>query len=716
MAAIKAPVIQNEIHGVFTAGNPIDRPRGTASVCRDLRIMPGYWLRLRGGRKARAEIGSGGTCNQIYSFRQPGYVGAADGHWVKVVYSGSPKWTTFSLLTYAVDPFGVETIATAYDGSYSVSNPAAITLLYDRIFAYNGLGVRGTTESKPPFSTYKSGVLRYAGLDAYCPSGARPSVSFASGTGHNSVSQRVRIYVGLYDSATDHYSNAVYAGDITATGGSGTITVSSLNNLTYAYHSSAELSTLKYVFYATIDGAANNVPYLILDSSLTGPYSVGVASSSASLSITSDYTNGWALDFTKEAPYANLPPRPMKHVTYVNGRVYGILLYGGSGSAVGMPVVYDPEKIRPDFTYVPETYELAGVVWSNSYSDRYSASHPGDPLLCWPLTNFAASPNGDAPTLVHPSQDGNSVLVGTTRAMYYLTEIADGLHEWATISDSHGIVNPQTFVVTRYGQAWIDHNNQLVMLPKGSSQVATLSKNYQTLLSGSVRFCDYVYDPINEIDRVEVFLTDGTTVCHDFAVAGEAYTCSNKNFTAAKTLIDSNAKRHHVLANTAFYTQEAQPEDGLIPTRDENYVGGNIVASDISGEYVRNWDDFGDSTLNKEIDCIEFIGDGALSSAVGGSPITIEAYFDFEEVTSGNKTTALISKTGQASTDSSYRAVISASRAFWCKFVYKISGHSGDSISLQKFASPQTEGDRAYNFYGSIMRLLFQIKRTVNRP
>lgn len=716
MAAIKPPIIQNEIHGVYTAGNPIERPRGTATKCENLRVMPGYYLRLRGGRKARAQIASSGTCNQIYRFRSPGYIGTADGHWAKVVYSGVPWWTTFSLLTYIVDPFGTEVIATTHDGGYAVNNPAAIALLYDRIFSYNGLGVRGDTDSKPPFSTYRGGTLRYAGLDAFCPGGTRPAASFTAGSGHNSVLTRVRIYVGLYDSATEHYSNAVYAGEITTTGATGTISVGDLSNLSHAYHSSTERSTLNYVFYATLDGDAYSVPYLVLNSTLTGPHVAAVTESSASLSITSSYTNGWAVDVTKEAPYANFPPRPMRHVAYVNGRVYGVLINGGSGSAVGMPTVYDPDQVRPDFTYIPETSQLASVVWSNAYSDSYTQHHPGDPLMCWPLTNFAPTPDGDSPTIVHASQDGNSVLVGTSRSMYFLTEIANGLHEWATISDVHGIVNPQTFVVTRYGQAWIDQNNQLVLLPKGSTQIQWLSRHYQTLLNGTVRMCDYIHDPVNEIDRVEVFLSNGTSVCHDFAIGGEAYTCTGKDFTASKTLVDANGKRHHVLAKTAFYTQEAQPEDGLIPTCDENYGQTVITVSDINGEYIRNWDDFGDSTARKELDSIDFIGDGATSTALAGCPITIDAYFDFEEVKSDNKTTAVIAKTKQSTTDSAYRAIIASARAFWFKFVYKVAGHSADAVALQKFATPQSEGDNAYNFYGAIVRKAFQIKGTTNRP
>jgi len=718
MAATKQPIIQNEIHGLYTAGNPTDRPRGSASKCENFRVMPGWWLRLRGGRKGKYKIPGVGIVRQLHSFRAPGQPGS-DAQMVQIDYNGSPNWTSFSLLTYVIDPFGIEAITTTNDGAFGATNPAAVVNLYDRPMYYQGLGVRGVSDSKPPFSTYHSGVVRYMGLDAYCPNGQRPTVAFSAGAGHNEVQERVRIYVGLYNSGTDHYSNAVYCGEITGTNNfTGTITVSNLNRLSAVWHNATEQGELKYVFYATLDGAGYSVPYLILNPNYDGPLQVAVSQSSQSLSVVTGFTNGWALDFTKEAPFANHPPRPMRQLAFVNGRIYGVPMQGGAGNAIAMPTVYDPAQIRSDFTYQPTDRDRAGVVWSNSYSDGYSTSHPGDPLQCWPLTNFAATPNGDAPMMVAESQDGRRVVVGTARATYFLTEESDGIHEWFTVSEVHGITNPMTFVTTRYGQAWVDQHNQLVMVPKGTAQVEVLSRNYQTAMVGTVRHCDYLYDPPNEIDRVEMFLSNGTSVCHDFALGGEAYTCTGKDFTASRTVTDSNGHRHHIVAKDALFTQEAQPGTGLIPTTDENWSAGanGFVAAEITGEYHRNWDDFGDCTHRKELDHVAVVADTEVSGTLGTLPVEGELYVDFQEVAAANVKGANVTKALQSATDGLLQFVFSAASARWYKFVYRLRGHSADDAGFANHVNPATQGDLAKNFYGCILKQLFQFKNTVNRP
>lgn len=786
MAATKQPIVQNELHGVYTAGNPADRPRGTASKCEDFRVMPGYWLRLRGGRKAQYLIPLGGQAQQIHEIRYPGSPGSA-AHLIQIKYGASPKWTWVSLPSYIVDPVGIQTIGTSYDSAFSATYPAAVCNLYDRPMFYNGLGVR-STDSKPPFSTYYNGVIRYCGLDAFCASGSRPTVAFAAGAGYNVVSSKVKIFAGLYNSGTDHYSNAVYCGEVTDTAlATGTITVSNLDRLKPVYGNATEQGELYYVFYATLDGTAYSVPYLILDSSYTGPHKTAIANTSASLSVVTGFTNGWALDFTKEAPYGNHPPRPMRSIAFVNGRVYGVLLAGGSGNAVGMPTVYDTSLTRNDFTYVPTTKDIAGVVWSNSYSDAYSQAHPGDPLQCWPLTNYAGTPNGDGPIVVKPSQDGQRVLVGTPRATYYLTEATDGVHEWYAISEVHGITNALTFVTTRYGQAWINQRKQLVILPIGSTEIQILSLNYQNLITGTVRHCDYQYDPLNQIDRIEIFLSGGTSVIHDFAIGGEAYTCTSKDFTAAKSVIDDYNNTHHIVAKTAIYTQEAQPTTGLIPTQDETYktitdaaisasdntltsatadfvagdvgkainvagagaAGGylstyiasrtsatevelthpastsvtgataeftRIVTTDINGEYHRNWDDFGDSTARKELDHVAVIADAEVSAYLTDNPLQVEAYYDFEEVATANVKQARVRKAEQSATDSLFQAFLANANARWFKFVYKLRGHASDDGTFASHVQPGTQGDLAKNFYGAILRTLYQIRNSVNRP
>lgn len=749
--------------------------------------MPGYWLRLRGGRKARYLIPLGGQAQQIHEFRAPGYSGS-ESHLIQIKYGTTPKWTWVSLLTYAIDPFGILDIGTAYDSAWSASNPAAVTNLYDRPMFYNGLGARASNLSKPPFSTYYSGVVRYAGLDAYCPAGTRPTVAFTAGAGYNVVGARVRIYVGLYNSSTDHYSNAVYCGAIADTATvTGTITVSDLSRLAYHYNNVTEQGELYYVFYATLDGLAYSVPYLILDSAMTGPLKVAVSSSTASLSVTGSFTNGWAVDVSKEAPYQNHPPRPMRSVAFVNGRIYGVPMQGGTGNAIAMPTIYDPDTVRNDFTYPPTAKDMAGVVWSCSYSDDYVQSHPGDPLQMWPTTNYTGTPTGDSPIIVAPSMDGQQVLVLTTRSAYYLTEAADGIHEWNTVSEIHGITNPLAFAKTRYGQVWVNQYNQLVMLLFGASDVQVLSDNFQNLIAGTVRGCDYLYDPLNHVDRVEVFLSGGTSICYDFAVSGEAYTCTAKDFTAAKSIIDNSGKVHHVVAKTAVYTQESQAETKLIPTQDETYktvtdaaitaadntltsataafVAGDagkqinvagagaagvylsttiasvtnattveltapavttvtgataeftrIVTTDVNGEYHRNWEDFGDASLRKELDSVEVIADAEVSAALADNPLQVEAYYDFEEVATNNVKQASVTKTEQSATDSRFRAILSNSNAMWFKFVYKMRGHAADDASFLNHVQSGSQGDLAKNFYGSILRKFYQVKQSGNRP
>jgi len=786
MASTKQPISQNEMHGVYTAGNPTGRPSATAAKCEDFRVMPGFWLRLRGGRRAQSLIPSMGECLQIHPLRVAGTVGSPT-QLVQIKYGAAVVWDELTLLTYGLMPgsTGIEPISLAYDGSWSATRPAAVCNLYDRSLFYNGLGVRAT-ESKPPFSTF-SGHSRFFGLDAFCVS-TRPTVAFAAGAGDNIVASRVRIYTGLYNASTDHYSNAVYCGEVTDTAlATGTITVSNLDRLTYATHGASETGELYRVFYATLDGPAYSVPYLILDSAYTGPLKVAATATTASLSVVGGFVNGWALDVTKEAPYANHPPRPMRSIAFVNGRIYGVPLAGGSGSAVGMPTIFDPTQVRSDFTYVPTDLDVTGVVWSNSYSDNYSQSHPGDPLQCWPLTNFAATPNGDTPVIVAPSQDAQRVFVGTPRSCYFLSEVADGLHEYYSISEIHGITNPATFINTRYGQTWIDQRGQLVLLPIGSAEVQVLSHNYQSLFTGTARCCAYIYDPLHQIDRVEVFLSDGTSICHEFGIGGEAMTCTNRDFTTAKTVVDPYDKQHHVLAKYGFFTQEAQPSTGLIPTQDEAYmrvtdaaisgssttlasataafVAGDVgksiavagagtagavlqstiatrisgtqvtlndaaattvtgavcqfarvVASDINGEYIRNWDSFGDPTNRKVLDHVAVVADAEISAALDDNPLQVDAYYDFEEVTSANVKQADVRKTPQSATDSAFQAVLANANAFRYKFVYRLRGHAADDASFLNHVHPGTQGDLAKNFYGCICELFFQFKQTVNRP
>src|SRR5690349_12855813 len=129
---------QVEFHGVVTAGNPASRPRGTAAKCQDFRVMPGYWLRTAGGRKARYNIPSAVSSQRILPFRDPHLPGSSQ-HLIQVNFgSGVVDWLWFSATSFITNPTPAEVIATANDGAFAASNPAAGCALADRPLIYNG--------------------------------------------------------------------------------------------------------------------------------------------------------------------------------------------------------------------------------------------------------------------------------------------------------------------------------------------------------------------------------------------------------------------------------------------------------------------------------------------------------------------------------------------------------------------------------------------------
>ncbi|HXI85276.1 MAG TPA: hypothetical protein VNL17_14440 [Verrucomicrobiae bacterium] len=702
------PEPQLEFHGVYTAGNPIRRPAHTAAKCLDFRVMPGYYLRLRGGRKARYNIPSATSVLRIVPYRDPHFFGWSY-HPMQVNLSGTVKWVPFQIATYQPDPFNIiEVITGTYDGNFSLTNPAAACILADRPLLYNGLGVLSGSGSQPAFSTYYSSVTRYYGLDAYAPGGVAPSVAFAAGAGNNTVATSVDIYVGLYSSQTGHYSNGVKCGTITTTGATGTITVSNLARIVPSYHNATEQSELFYVFYATVDGGT--VPYLILNSGLTGPFTVAISSGSASLSIASGTTNGWVLDLTKEMPFQNYPPRPMQSVCYVNGRVYGCLLAGGSGT-------------RSDFSYVPATKDLAAVVWSQAASDSARQNVVGDPNQCWPLTNIAYTPSADAPIAVIPAQDNVRVLVLTPSSCFLLQEVADGIHEYITISRNFGCKSAASVISTPYGICWVTQHNEIVMLPPYSIQLQYLSRGYQSLITGNVKCADWIFDPVEQIDRYQIWMDNGVSVIHDFALgdgqspgSGEAYSATQPVFTCAATVLDGNGTRYFLVCTGGVYTHETQPDTGVIPTTDQTFTTGqSFTTADINGEYDRNWGNFGDTTRRKELPFMSLTGDAGASTQLGVSPVAVEWYGDFQQVTGANKQTTTIQKGSQSTTDQNYLVKFAGFNKLWFKLVFKLSGHSSDDASFANFITPSQQGDLAKNFYGAIHEASFTLSDTVNR-
>lgn len=712
MAEQIQPRPQLEFHGVYTAGNPARRPPGTAAKCENFRVMPGYWLRLRAGRKARCN--TDGTIQQVQPLRKLGPL-LNDYCLVQIKIPNAVKWHRLHLSSYVIDPSYTELIYTGYDGAFGQNNPVAITNDSDRPVFYNGLGNRTGGWSLPPFSTCDADglILRYFGLDAYCENG-NPTVLFTQGSGENQVLDRVHIYVGLYNFFRGHHSNGVYAGTITTTNGKGTIKVQNLGRLLGGYHDTWEMQETFYVFYATVDGG--EVPRPILDPDLIHYYLAPMGSSEATLSLAPGTTNGWVLDPTKACPFENHPPRPMRSICMANGRLYGVLMAGGYGNAI-------PQKrpgsdvLRPDFSYVVSSpRDFAAVV--ASAVPGAEEDFLGNPLESWPLGNIYYTPSGDQPLVVVPAFDNVMVLVITTVSTFLLQEQSDGLHEYVTVSRTHGIRVPATLRLTRYGWVWIDQRNHIVRLVPGTAALEILSGNYANLLAGKTPRCaDYLLDPVNEIDRYQVWFTDGTSVIHDFAIGGEGYSTNAEDFTAASTLTDPQGRRYHIVAKTGLYTQEGQPDDGLPVTTDDTFTEGqNYTTAEINGEYMANWLDFGDPSVRKEFAFMDAIADGAKSAALDASPLSLDWYADFEEVCDANKKSAVPTPTPQSETNSSYRLKLARANRFRFKLDFKLAGHSGDDASFIKHQPPATQGDRAKNFYGSILQVLYQIAATENRP
>lgn len=718
MAHTRPPKLPIIFRGINLSGNPVRRPSMSACLVQDLRIMPGFWIRLRGGRKAKKNT-AGGTIMQIHGFRDPNLPGA-NSHMAQIKYAGAGtvNWTWFDLSTYTIDPFGIQPITLTYDSSNSLSNPAAIANVTDRPVFYNGLGVRDGTNSRPALSSYYAGVLRYFGLDAYCPSGSLPTVAFASGAGYNSVLTAVTIYVGLYHGPTGHYSNVVKAGTITTTAGSGTITVSNLNRLVAAYNNGTEQGELKYVFYSTIDGY--EVPYLIMNSAHTGPLTAAVTVTTQSLSVEAagDGTeNGWFLNLTSEAPQDNYPPRTMKCLVAVNQRLYGIPLNGGIGAGA-------------DFKYTWDTRDLAGVCWSKAPGDDRNTKQVGDPQQCWPVENKKATPDIEVPLWLASSLGGDAVLVWTPKSTFLMTEVSSGLHIFTDISRVNGLSNPMSIRVTNYGICWTNQRNEICLLESDErAGLRILSRPYQELLRGKTVTCaDYILDPDNEIDRYQVWFSDGTSVCHDFALRdsdfpdGMAYATTGQDYTAAGTLVAQDGTRHYVVAKGGFYTHETQPDasvaNRVIPTTDDtfsNTTDQTFTTAEINGEYRFNWDRFNDWNDRKKLEGVFIIGDGAASVALGASPLAMKWWGDFE-VIPGTPNSVAPAKINQTSPDWQYRFAPTGSHRFTYKIGFTIAGHSADDSGFHNHRRPAVEGDLAKNFYGSICEAAFLIGDEGNRP
>lgn len=707
----KPPELPIRFRGLYLRGNPVARPSMTACLASNVRIMPGGGIRLRGGRKAKKNLVNS-TILQLHSYRDPNFPGS-NTHMAQVVTGSAAAWNWFDLATYTPDPFTSGAISVSYDSSYATSNLAAVTNTSDRPVFYNGLGVRDGTNSRPPFSSYYAGVVRYFGLDAYVPGGVNPTVAHVVGAGNNSVAYEITIWVGLYHEPTGHFSNGVKCGKVTTTAGAGTITVSNLQRLVPVYNNATEQGELKFVFYSTIDGQGYDVPYLIMNAAHTGPYTAASGSSSASLSIEiasadNDTANGFFRDLTSERPVNNFPPKPMKCIAAVNQRIYGIPLNGGSGSG-------------SDFGYTwSRSSDLASIVWSKAPGDDRRTKQLGDPHQTWPLENKKLVPNIENPLWLAPSLGGDAVIVWTPRSVFILRELSDGLHEFNDISRLHGLGNPSTVKVTEYGICWVDQRGSICLLrgDTRSDLIVLSERSHEFVVGKTVRCANYYLDPINDIDYYKVMYSDGTFLVHDFSLRdndfpwGMAYTGTGHDFTAAATLVAQDGTRHHVVAKGGFYTDETQPDNGLIPTTDDtfdNQTNQNFTTTEISGEYRFNWDRLTSWKQRKPLAAVFFIGDGATSAHLGSvSPISLKWWGDFQEVPGTPNTVAPVREV-QMTTDWSYRCALLQSSRFFFKIGFTLAGHSSDDSDFTYHRRPAVEGDLDKNFYGSIWEAAYLI-------
>lgn len=710
MSQNKKPYTEYEFKGLNLAGNPLTRELGTASDCTNVRVMPGNWLRLKGGRKARLNFTN---ASSVAHFINPAIYSAVGNDYAlaQVNYSGTRKMVRLNLTDWTADETGLETISAAYESTHFYAH----AVLADSVVWDNGKGCSEAGIVPVPSLTQwqPASTVRYFGLD--CEKNGAVNVSFSSGgSGLNSVTTSVSIYVGLHNTATQHFSNGILIGTLTSTGGTGEISVSGLLNISYPTHGASETSELKWVFYATIDGY--NVAYLIMDSTLSGPFTVDVTSNTAELDITSGTVNGWVLDTTKERPVTNYAPRRMRSICYASGRLYGILSPTSSVSGLGL-------------RYQIAANELHKVVWSDAAGSVQNRDYLGDPLQSWPATNASNVPGGERPLVVYPAPNLAEVMVFTATKVFILREQADGVHDWDTISNEHGL-DPQTsyrvVTRTRHGVVWVTQNKQLAIYTN-EGEFKILSRDYDAsayVTGAAVTAILYVYDPINLIDQVHVYRTN-TSYTHDFETG--AWINSEPHAVYAAGVLQRqgtyNPEKHFAIAATSaagsgqgIYTIAGQyDQSGLEVTYDEVFAGASGSTKNTQelavGNFTSNWFTFNDPNWRKEIQYIDFIGDARTTESLIYGAIVMTWY------TALNNTSALtvspMKVPQESASDYYYRFKISKPHRWAWKFNLFFYSHYA---TRSTFPRPGQEGlQSANNFYGAMVALMIHYASGENR-
>lgn len=694
---------QTQFGGVVTSGHPLSRPTASAARCKNFRVMPGNWLRLRSGRVQRSI--SYNRINRLHEVRLANGTNYVAHFWQADLANGQSWWQQVlvnisgSYVAYAFEQLGTS--------SFTANSFPAACNARNRVMLANGQGVRdGATSSKPPLTqTFGDGAIRYVGLDAYHPTGS-PTVAAVDGVGGTShILYKRDVYVGIHNTVTGHFSNGVYAGTVTSSDPgtvtrATTLTVENIDKLVRTAHGSTsitdgsgtqfmfanEAAELVYVFYVTADGGS--VPYLLIDAN--GDV---VTTTAASYQIDMD---DLVLSTTQEMPRYNFPPRPMGGICYANGRVYGFPTSGGSSLG------------DKDFDYAWSDKDMAKVCWSATADDSDTRDFVGIPEESWPLNNNKYTPNGQRPKHVAATADGTRVLVITQTGTFLLEETADGLHQWDTVSLTSGIWDARSFAVTAYGLVWLDQHRQIVMLPHGGAQLQVLSTDYADLLKAATATTPaaYVLDPPNQVDRYQIWLGDGTSVCHDFVIGG-AYTTDNQSVTAAATLLDSQLKAHHIICINGYaYTQEGQPDtNSAVPVADEVPVSpmlGSHTWTEITGDYIGQWLNFGEARLRKEFSDWVVQGDGE-------SAISLSWYADLDST----EMPVALKKLPQSDTDMAYQGKLSKGMRRWIKQRLQLAGHSADA-TVTTYPS-YTTGDPTPSEYGAIWNSQLTVDASGNR-
>jgi hypothetical protein len=698
---------QLQISGLNTAGHPLARPRGSSFLCDNFRVMPGGWLRLRSGRKLRLEETAGKFIN-LHPYRWLQNI-AFDVQFAQHATNDTDVyWQTLDMTNAAIRQ-NIQKIETKNDGAYGLTHPVASVTIRDRVYYYNGLGVRDSTTSDSPVSTWHLPDALHIpmGIDAWCPNGFPTATFTETVNGSISIQEHRQLWVGLHSALTGHYSNAVFVARFDAHGDVGQIVVNDLHKLLVpigndsTQQNDAWALNLHYVFYITVDGG--EIPYLIMDQTMVAPFKTFHTNNSVTLNfpwtLVDPMLGGVYADQTKEMPTTNFPPRPMRSMCYVNGRVYGVLLPNAGKGTGAMPIQPDAKTGARKITFTYETKvprEQTGVYWSNAARDSFDKEFVGVPEHSWPQDSFAYTPSGETPLVIDDAK--TRVLVICPTSCFLLEETADGIHEWTEISRIRGIKHIKTLTKTTYGHMWVTQTKEIVLLPSDSAQLIIASKDYQSSIDGEPVCASYWLDPRNHVDRYQVWLDNNKAICHDFGLQ-TAYTESPHHYECAKTLVRNDGARFHVVANRSLYTVEGQPENGLVVTMDD--MPASTPRAQIKGRIYRNWDDFGDAALRKDFSWVDAIAQDATLQMLWKS--------NFAQVADAVEA----QKTPQSLEDFLYRFKMRNPSAFWYQFGFLLDGTTNNRP--QYYSDPGQEANLPENFYGCILRVMYQAGASKNR-